>query len=98
MKKLSVFGAILGGALMCATPFSLHGSGAKNVSLSVALDTAEAADLGIGGRLHRRAYRHRYHYAEYDKYCGGPYVGGGWNGGSYYGGPWMNLDCYGFPH
>ena len=99
MKKLSVAGAIMGAALICAAPFSLQGSRANNVSLSVALDKAEAAELEIG-RLHRgRAHRHHgYHYAEYDPYCGGPYVGGGWHGGSYYGGPWINLACYAIPY
>ena len=29
-----------------------------------------------------------------DSYCGGPYIGGGWNGGTYYGGPWIDLRCY----
>jgi|SRR5580692_6784388 hypothetical protein len=99
MKRLSV--AILGVALMSAAPLSIHWSHANHVSVSVALNVAAAADLGIEGRYHRRAYRHRYYagyYRDYDPYCGGPYVGGGWNGGTYYGGPWMDLRCYGIPY
>jgi hypothetical protein len=99
MKKLSVIGAVMGAALMCAAPFSLHGSPAKSVSLSVTLDKAEAADLEIARPRHRSAYRHGYYYrAEYDPYCGGPYVGDGFNGGTYYGGPWIELACYVVPH
>jgi hypothetical protein len=98
MKKLGV--AILGAVLMSAAPFSLHWSPAKNASPSITLDAADAADLGIGSS-HRRAYRHRYYagyYRDYDPYCGGPYVSGGWNGGTYYGGPWMDLRCYAIPY
>ncbi len=101
MKKLNVVGAVVGAALMCAAPFSLHSSRASNASMSVALDSANAADLRIGTTVHRRVVRHSYYagryYRDYDPYCGGPYVGGGWNGGTYYGGPWIDLGCYAGP-
>ena len=63
--------------------------------------SADAAELGVSIRNHRVAVRHGYHAIRfsrlYDAYCGGPYVGGGWNGGTYYGGPWMDLRCFGGP-
>jgi uncharacterized membrane protein len=63
--------------------------------------SADAAELGMPTRHHQVAIRHGYHAIRYsglyDAYCGGPYVGGGWNGGTYYGGPWMDLRCFGGP-
>jgi hypothetical protein len=64
VKKLSLLGATLGAALICATvPFSLQWSPAKTLSLSV--DTADArigrpltpmSVAGVNRRVHRRAY------------------------------------------
>jgi hypothetical protein len=64
MKKLSLVGATLGAALLCAAvPFSLHWSPAKTLSLSV--DKADArigrpatpmSVAGVNRRVHRRAY------------------------------------------
>jgi hypothetical protein len=74
MKKLSAVGVIIGAALLCATPLSLHWSQGKNLSLS--LDSAAArlgrpltpmSVAGVNRRVHRRAYYgahvyHPYHY------------------------------------
>ena len=97
MKKLSVFGLIAGAAIVCATPLSVHRSPADGGALSLVLSSANAAELEVPP--YRRAYRHARYYrtASWDLYCGGPYVGGGWNGGTYWGGPWMDLRCYGVP-
>ena len=64
MKKLSLLGATLGAALLCAAvPYSLSWSPAKTLSLSV--DTADArigrpltpmSVAGVNRRVHRRAY------------------------------------------
>ena len=64
MKKLSLLGATLGAALICAAvPLSLHWSAAKTLALSV--DTADArigrpltpmSVAGVNRRVHRRAY------------------------------------------
>jgi hypothetical protein len=96
MRSVS-FGAVFAiAALLCATPVSLRWSHGNALSLSVALDSADAAELNVPGRRAiRRGYRTAYYSRLYDPYCGGPYVGGGWNGGTYYGGPWMDLRCYG---
>ena len=68
MNKLSVFGIIVGAALLSATPFSLQWS-QKNVALS--LDSADArvgrpltatSVAGVNRRVHRRAYRRGYYY------------------------------------
>lgn len=92
MKKLSIVHAIVGAALLCMTPLSVHWSPVKGESISFALETAKAAELEVPP--YRRAHRYYYRAAYYDLYCGGPYVGGGWNGGTYWGGPWMDLRCY----
>jgi len=65
MKKISVIGAtLLGAAVLCAAPISLH----KDLSLSV--DKARAvigrpltpgSVAGVHRRYHRRAYRHGYY-------------------------------------
>ena len=88
-------GAVALAALMCATPVSLQrlqGDG----GLSLKLSDATAAELGAPAR---RAVVRRSSYLAvsraYDRYCDGPYVGGGWNGGTYYGGPFVDLRCYG---
>jgi hypothetical protein len=98
MRSLSV-GVFAVAALLCATSLSLRWSHGNDMSLSAALDSADAAELNLPVRHHRSAIRHR-HYAAYysrlyDLYCDGPYVGGGINGGTYYGGPWIDLRCYG---
>ena len=63
MKKLTLLGVTLSAALLTATPFSLHWSSAK--TLSVSLDTADArigrpltpgSVAGVNRRVHRRAY------------------------------------------
>jgi hypothetical protein len=79
---------------LCTTPLSLRWSQGGAIALSPAFDSAAAADLSIPVRHHRRYAS--YYSRSYDRYCGGPYVGGGWNGGTYYGGPWMDLRCYGY--
>ncbi len=69
MKKISVIGAtLLGAAVLCAAPISLHQSQDKGLSLSV--DKAQArvgrpltpgSVAGVHRRHHRRAYRHGYY-------------------------------------
>ena len=63
MKKLTLLGVVLSGALLAAAPVSLHWSPAKTLSLS--LDKAEArvgrpltpgSVAGVNRRVHRRAY------------------------------------------
>ena len=98
MRSLSV-SVFAVAALLCATPLSLHRSHGNDMtlsdmSLSAGFDTANAADLGVPARHHRRHYA-GYYGRLYDPYCNGPYTGGGWNGGSYYGGPFVDLRCYG---
>jgi hypothetical protein len=70
MKKISVIGAtILGAAILCAAPISLHQSQDQGLSLSV--DEAQAvigrpltpgSVAGVNRRMHRRAYRHYYYH------------------------------------
>jgi hypothetical protein len=69
MKKLSVFGLVVGATLMCAAPVSIHWSPAQTPSLSV--DKANAvigrpltpgSVAGVNRRMHRRAYRHGYYH------------------------------------
>ena len=81
MKKLTLLSVALGAALLAATPFSLHWSPAKTLSLS--LDTADArvgrpltpgSVAGVNRRVHRRAY--------YGAAAGAAAVGAG----AYYGG------------
>jgi hypothetical protein len=93
MKMRGVVGAVVAAALLSSAPFSLVWSFAKSGSLSLTLDSAAAADMTVPAR---RAYRSYYRSRSYDLYCGGPYVGSGWNGGTYWGGPWMELSCYGY--
>jgi hypothetical protein len=80
---------------------------AKNSLLSMPLrrfnshrimGAAKAAELEVPAyrRAHRYVHRRHHRVALYDPFCGGPYVGGGWNGGIYWGGPWMDLRCYGY--
>jgi hypothetical protein len=94
MKKPSIAG-VAAGALLFLAPVSFGGS-ASNSALPVKLQAAKAAELEVAPQ---RRVRHGRYYgvAIYDRHCGGPYVGGGWNGGTYWGGPWMDLRCYGVP-
>jgi len=105
MKKLSVIGATLVGALMlCAAPISLHQSQDKGLTLSV--DKARArvghpltpgSVAGVHRRVERRAYRRGYY--------GGGYVGGyghyhpygyGYRRYGYYGHPYYGYRRYGY--
>lgn len=92
MRSLSA--AFVIAVALCATPFSLRWSHGQTIPLSPAFDSAVAAELNIPVRHHRRYAA--YYSRSYDRFCGGPYVGGGINGGTYYGGPWMDLRCYGY--
>ena len=93
MKNLSVV-AFAVATILCVTPLSLRWSHNDVKSLSAVLDSAQAAELNVPVRHHRTAARYG-HSAYYDRWCGGPYTGGGWNGGTYYGGILMDLRCYG---
>ena len=83
MKKLSVIGAtLLGAAMLCAAPISLHLSQDKGLSLSV--DKARArigrpltpgSVAGVHRRYERRAYRRGYYGQGY--YGHGYYGHGG---------------------
>ena len=60
MKKISLIGAaLLGAAVLCAAPISLHLSQDKGLSLSV--DKAKAY-YGHHRRVHRRVNRREYYY------------------------------------
>jgi hypothetical protein len=88
MKKISVIGAtLLGAAVLCAAPISLHLSQDKDMSLSV--DKAQArigrpltpgSVAGVHRRYERRAYRRGY-------YGQGYYGHGGYYGSSQAGEP-----------
>jgi len=74
MKNISVIAAtLLGAAVLCAAPISLHQSPNKALSLSV--DKAQAY-YGHYRRVHRRAYYgypYRYHGHYYRYRYGGHY-------------------------
>src|SRR6188472_1491877 len=90
MKKISVITATLvGAAVLCAAPISLHQSQDKGLTLSV--DKARAvigrpltpgSVAGVHRRHHRRAYRHGYYghgyygHGGYSHYGYRPYVYG----------------------
>lgn len=95
MKKRSVLGAAVASTLLCCAPCSVDWPSVSNGPPSLTVSSAAAAELAIPAR--RSGYRHGGYYRSrsYDLYCGGPYVGSGWNGGTYWGGPWMELGCYG---
>jgi hypothetical protein len=92
MKKISVIGAtLLGAAVLCAAPLSLHLFQDKGMSLSV--DKAQArigrpltpgSVAGVHRRVERRAYRRGYYGQGY--YGGGYYARRGYYGQGYYGG------------
>ena len=83
MKKISVIGAtLLGAAVLCTAPISLHQAQDKGLSLSV--DKAQArigrpltpgSVAGVHRRYERRAYRRGYY--------GQGYYGQGGHGGYY---------------
>jgi len=94
MKKLSVIGATLVGALMlCAAPISLHQSQDKGLTLSV--DKARArvghpltpgSVAGVHRRVERRAYRRGYYGGGYGHYGYGYHrYGYGYRPYGYYG-------------
>ena len=100
MRSLGV--GLVVAAFLCTTPVSLRGPH------GLTFNSADAAEMGITVRHHRSviarhslygAWRFRLHDIYYSPaeglWCGGPYVGDGFNGGTYYGGPWMDLRCYG---
>ena len=65
MKKISLIGAtLLGAAVLCTAPISLHQSQDKSLSLSVA---KAQAYYGHHRRVHRRVHRraHYYHGVSY---------------------------------
>src|ERR1700688_3263699 len=94
MKNVSVV-AFAVATVLCVTPLSLRCS---HSNVAAVLNSAQAAELNVPVRHYRTAvrYGHSAYYGRlYDRWCGGPYTGGGWNGGTYYGGPWIDLRCYG---
>ena len=95
MKKRGVVNMVTASALLCSAPLSLDWHSAVNGTRSLTLSSATAAELAIPARRSAHRYAAHYRSRSYDLYCGGPYVGGGWNGGTYWGGPWMELACYG---
>jgi len=98
MKNSVVLCTLAATALFCAAPLSIQYAPNSGGPLSLRLGNAAAAEMDIPAqRVGSRRVRYGSYYRErsYDLYCGGPYVGGGWNGGTYYGGPWMDLRCYG---
>ena len=101
MKKLTLLGIALSGALLAA-PFSLHWTPAKTLALS--LDTAEArigrpltpgSVAGVNRRDHRRAYRRGYGY--YGAAAGAA-VGAAAAGAYYYGGYYGRPACGYYPY
>src|SRR6516225_4312706 len=93
MKKISVIGATLVGALvLCAAPISLHQSQDKGLTLSV--DKARArvgrpltpgSVAGVHRRVERRAYRRGYYGGGGYGYYGHGYRRYGYYGGGGYG-------------
>jgi hypothetical protein len=66
MKKMSIIGVLIGAAIVCAAPISLHQS--QDKGLSLALDSADArvgrrltpgSVAGVHRRAERRAVRRR---------------------------------------
>ena len=105
MKKLSVIGATLVGALMlCAAPISLHQSQDKGLTLSV--DKARArighpltpgSVAGVHRRVERRAYRRGYYGGGYGHYGYGYHrYGYGYRPYGYYG--YRRYGYYGRPY
>jgi len=96
MKKISVIAATLvGAAVLCAAPISLHQSQDKGLSLSV--DKARAvigrpltpgSIAGVHRRVERRGYRRGYYGGGYGYGYRRPYGYYGYNRG-YYGRPYV---------
>ena len=105
MKKISVIGATLVGALvLCAAPISLHQSQDKGLTLSV--DKARArvghpltpgSVAGVHRRVERRAYRRGYYGGGYGHYGYGYHrYGYGYRPYGYYG--YRRYGYYGRPY
>ena len=105
MKKISVIGATLVGALvLCAAPISLQQSQDKGLSLSV--DKAQArigrpltpgSVAGVHRRVERRAYRRGYYGGGYGHYGYGYHrYGYGYRPYGYYG--YRRYGYYGRPY
>ena len=105
MKKISMIGATLVGALMlCAAPISLHQSQDKGLTLSV--DKARArvghpltpgSVAGVHRRVERRAYRRGYYGGGYGHYGYGYHrYGYGYRPYGYYG--YRRYGYYGRPY
>jgi len=61
MKKISLIAAALvGAAVLCVSPISLHQ--AQNKGLSLSVDKAAAYTYGHHRRVHRRVHRRHYYY------------------------------------
>ena len=68
MKKISLIAATLvGAAVLCAAPISLHQAQDKSLSLSV--DKAQAY-YGHHRRVHRRVHRRYYYHGHYYNHRG----------------------------
>ena len=89
MKKLNMIGILVGAAVLCAAPISLHQSRDKGVSLP--LDKAEArigrpltpgSIAGVNRRHNRRA-GYNYHGAHYNYRYHGGYYNYRYHGGYY---------------
>jgi hypothetical protein len=64
MNKMSLIAATLvGAAVLCAAPISLHQAQDKGLSLSV--DKAVAYTYGHHRRVHRRVHRRYYYHGHY---------------------------------
>ena len=89
VKKISVIGILVGAAVLCAAPISLHQSQNKTLSLSV--DKAQArigrpltpgSIAGVNRRHNRRA-GYNYHGAHYNYRYHGGYYNYRYHGGYY---------------
>src|SRR5262245_4745516 len=90
MKKISVIAAtLLGAAVLCAAPISLHRSRDKALSLSV--DKAQAY-YGVYRRHYRRVYRRGYYGGGYG------YYGHAYSPYGYYGHVYRPYGYYGYAH
>src|SRR5262245_3130625 len=74
MKKITLLGIVVGGAVLCVAPFSIQQSPRSMVELSV--NKAEA-------QYYRRQYRRAYRRAYYGGYGYGGYGGYGYPAYSY---------------
>jgi hypothetical protein len=105
MKKIGVIAAtLLGAAVLCAAPISLH----QSQGLSLSVDKAQArigrpltpgSVAGVHRRHHRRVYRREYYYhgSYYPYRYHGNYYNYRYHGGYYryrYGGHYYNHRAY----